>query len=270
MALFVYAPTIRKGTNELMEALDAKRLTRFDGMRFVNKGHPIDFDQKEDVVICWGACVPPIGKMRIFNKSLHFSTALQANKSLQNTRFSARGWMLGDLHPASSNVTIPTSGGEYYVNDYNLGNVVPQRDYPGHVQTYYTMKHEYELVMLGTTPMQATQKTTSRKIHNPDYTYDPATMAHKWYRSEATGWKPTALDLKKIPTVSGIIARFMAKTELDFAVVSVGCSEPDGYNGGGYNYNIIRKLDLAPTLDTPETVDGMVSIIKTWMAGGKG
>lgn len=267
MSLFVYAPTIRKGTNELMEALEAKRLTRFDGMRFVIKGRPVSFDDEEDVIICWGGCVPQIGKMRIFNKSLHFSNPIQMNKNLLSIKPMPKGWTVSELVPSTAVLTPGDT--DYYISDANYGNIVPQRDFPGYAQPYYSLKHEYQLVMMGDTVAQASKKVATLKTYNPDHTrYDPKVHAHRFYKTEETGWKWDVVTNASVPNLCKVAANIMKQTELDFAVLSVGCPDLDGYNSG-YGYNMLRKIELAPELDTVKTVENMVSIIKTWIAGGK-
>lgn len=78
MSLFVYAPTIYPGTRELLDALQAKRLVKHDGMRFLHKGVPISFDSK-DAIVCWGKQVPQVNGVRCLNASYVYPDALTIN-----------------------------------------------------------------------------------------------------------------------------------------------------------------------------------------------
>lgn len=78
---YIYAPVISEGVRELAEALKAKRLVRFDGLNFVNKGKIIEFT-KQDAVICWGYHVPPVPNAVTLNSSYDCVNQLFLNKQL--------------------------------------------------------------------------------------------------------------------------------------------------------------------------------------------
>lgn len=269
MALYVYAPVLNDDAAQLLEALDAKRLRRFDGMRFVNKGMPILFDEKEDTIVCWGAHVPPIGKLRIFNKSLEFANRLILNTNLRKIPFKKAGWHLAEMNPCPN---AREREGHYYASDPEWGNVVSQPDFPGYAQPLYTGKVEYHVTMLGTEAGTASEKVPTLKQYNPDFTtYNPEKHAHKWYRTPKTGWKSSKIEPNSIPTVCSVAKGLMEATELDFAVIHFLCTNTDAYNPGGFGSSIVRKIDTAPALDTPDKLAFVVSAIKTWIVnnGGK-
>lgn len=73
MSLFVYAPKLYPGTRELLDALQAKRLVKHDGMRFLHKGVPIEFGP-QDTIVCWGAHIPAVGKIPCLNSSYTYAS----------------------------------------------------------------------------------------------------------------------------------------------------------------------------------------------------
>lgn len=66
MSIYVYAPNNNANTTALINALGSKRLRTFDGMRFLQKGKPIDF-QKDDAVVCWGRHIPALDYVKVIN-----------------------------------------------------------------------------------------------------------------------------------------------------------------------------------------------------------
>lgn len=78
MSLYIYAPRIIPGTRELIDALQAKRLVKHDGMRFLYKGVPLEFGPS-DAIVCWGAHVPPITNVPCLNTSYNYSNLASLN-----------------------------------------------------------------------------------------------------------------------------------------------------------------------------------------------
>lgn len=261
MATYIYAPKMQAGVPELLSALDAKRLTRFDGMRFTSKGVPLEFNEAEDAIICWGGHVPPIGKLPIFNSSLQFVNQLQLNCHLEKVPFKARMWQPAVM--IRSNVSnLP---GNEYASDPDYGNVVLQPDFPGYVQPFYTMKYEYRALVISGEVKAVTVKTATKKVHTLDYgVYNPDVYSHAYYRTEAFGWVEKPVKLAHVPTVTSIAQKFVTAAELDFAIVYLGCNEIDGYNSG-YSNNIIRKVVTAPTLESEDAISAAVTMLTDWL-----
>jgi hypothetical protein len=66
VSIYIYCPRKSEGAFELVKALDAQRLRRFDGLNFWDKKarfHPA----KGDVIVCWGASVPEMEGLRVLN-----------------------------------------------------------------------------------------------------------------------------------------------------------------------------------------------------------
>src|SRR5688572_33445485 len=78
MGLYVYAPKLTTGVEELIGILQAKRLVRHDGMHFLYRGTPIEF-APTDAIVCWGAHIPPIQNVPVLNANVEYPTLLQLN-----------------------------------------------------------------------------------------------------------------------------------------------------------------------------------------------
>lgn len=78
MSLYIYAPALYPGTQELINILQAKRLIKHDGMHFLRKGTPMEFGA-EDRIVCWGAHIPPIPNVPCLNASYKYSRMLDIN-----------------------------------------------------------------------------------------------------------------------------------------------------------------------------------------------
>lgn len=265
--LYVYAPVIQEGTKELIEALGARRLTRFDGMRFVNKGQPIAFDEKEDTIVCWGSYVPQIGKLRIFNKSLLFPNKHKLNENIGKVVPRSNTYRPGTIIPWTGTLLA----GQYYGNDPDYSYVVPQEDFPGYAQPFYSGKHEYTATVIGGAVQKVSTKAAERKICNSElYTYDSSKHAHAWYRKKEHGWKIEPVNLIHCPNIVAHATKLAAALEFDFVIIGYMCPAIDGYSDG-YGHNVVRKIDPSPLLTNPEQLAFMVSTIKTWITnnGGK-
>lgn len=68
MSIYVYCPRPSNGALELVRALNASRLRRFDGEHFWDKRkrHAL---KEGDVIICWGAIVPELDGVRVLNSA---------------------------------------------------------------------------------------------------------------------------------------------------------------------------------------------------------
>lgn len=63
---YVYCPHRSNGAFELVKALDAHRLRKFDGMDFWDKRKRYTLNPG-DVIICWGATIPELDDVRVLN-----------------------------------------------------------------------------------------------------------------------------------------------------------------------------------------------------------
>ncbi len=66
MSIYLYSPHKTENSIKLAQALDATQLRWFDGLRFVNKGKPINLDPA-DTVVCWGRQLPDLNYVKVIN-----------------------------------------------------------------------------------------------------------------------------------------------------------------------------------------------------------
>lgn len=262
MSLFVYAPTIKPGTRELIEALGAKRLVRFDGMNFVHKGTPLKFDEAEDTIICWGGNVPPIGKLRIFNDSLYFSSHLQTNRALGHMR-------IGHVVPNWRYCPIVEYRGKkegLLIRDPNNGYVIPFENSPTLGQVFASNSHEYKVIMFGDDIINVQVKKPLYKLHNMNTIFVPGVTSNKNVRSKEGGWE-WAPHKGKLVNIPNHLQTIRKQLELDFFIAYVITSNPDA--GGLDDYTYLRKINLSPNLDA-DGVQMYLNLIQKWIKNNGG
>lgn len=82
--IYVYSPARTDTVKMLLSKLPAHRLVRFDGLTFLSKGRPVEFE-KNDVVICWGVKAPRMMEPRILNAHTTYIDDIALNKQLRST-----------------------------------------------------------------------------------------------------------------------------------------------------------------------------------------
>src|SRR5688572_14103869 len=80
---YVYCPRRSNGAFELVKALGAHRLRKFDGIDFWDKQKRYEL-KEGDIVICWGASVPEIEGVRVLNSLDQPFTAFKEWEKLMN------------------------------------------------------------------------------------------------------------------------------------------------------------------------------------------
>lgn len=259
MNLFVYAPEIKKGTMELIEALGAKRLNRFDGMRFTNKGKPTQFDP-QDAIICWGACVPPIPGIKVFNSNLLYPNEKQLNMNLRGLRpYLPKGWTAYDLVPITEGAS---KADEYYYYDGNYGAVVLSKDYKGYCSIFSSKPADYRFTVFANKIIKAEVKIPTKLLYDPNKhtNYNPTKLAHYWYRTLETNW------VYRDITETNVEYAENAKTIIDGLGLNFGIIYISGSSIGIRDTltPIVRKIKLAPELDK-DNVNQYTTLLKTWL-----
>lgn len=271
MSLFVYAPVIKEGTRELIEALGAKRLSRFDGLNFIHKGTPLAFNEKKDTIVCWGASVPPTGKLRIFNNHLTFSSHIQMNTAIGNMVPPEAGWRFIPMLDSP----VRMQPGQLYAKAQLGMHVMPFEGSARLSQQLQRSSQEYRISYFGGTVVKAEKKyPIFNKIYDPisGIKYEPDSMSHRFIRSKAAGWewRECKETLDNIPKV---VSSLQKKLGLDFFVVSILASAKDGninknaMIGGVYNF--IRKITTAPKL-SPMDVTLYKHLLYDWIKSNGG
>jgi hypothetical protein len=263
LALFVYAPVIKTGTRELIEALGAKRLVRFDGLNFVHKGTPLKFDEKNDTIICWGACVPPLGKLRIFNNNLRFSSHEQMHAAIAHIPCATPAWRFCATFP----YTGKSIDGEPYVQDRHYGSVMPFNGSPTKGQTVVPSKQEYRLTIFDDEVIKTEKKYPLLKVHNQNFgPYVQGEMSHRFIRSKECGWEWRTCK-EKLENIPKALKEIKAQLGFDFFIASILTPSNDCINANSYSY--LRRIDLVPELDA-DGVQVFLNLIQKWIKNNGG
>lgn len=155
MSLYVYAPKLYPGTRELIEKLQAKRLLMHDGMRFLNRGVPIDF-KSSDVIICWGQHVPPVDGVTMLNASFQYTDQISINTRLGKI-LKTTGLAAFDLMPMLEKEYVAElqryqafKNGSSKKKKYSpLNGMVPFKEFYGYGSRTYTFSKITKLTMFG-------------------------------------------------------------------------------------------------------------------------
>jgi len=235
MNIYFYAPTLVEGTRELMTALDAKRLVRYDGMTFRSKGKPVTL-AKGDVVVCWGAHVPEIAGIKVINASDKFTTELSINKELVAFPFLVPNsyGVEYSYNPVFCNMQDRTK----LYKDKNIGSVYLTK-YPGYVTAYIAMDKDYR-IFIANGIFVKTQVRTGNKTYKTTF---------------------EDIDPLKIYNFTTAAREFTCKFGLDFCAVDVA-----SFRNSYGPVIAVRKVVSAPKLPDAATVqlykDALLTCIK--------
>lgn len=140
MSTYVYAPILFEGSKDLIEALGAKWLRKHNGMHFIHKGRPMQFDNG-DLIVCWGAHIPKISGVKIVNASAKFHNQIilneQAEQLLSFDNIKAVNLMKFDSDAAY--LTALSRIAKYGILRYtdNYSTLIPTKTFFGYGTRYY-------------------------------------------------------------------------------------------------------------------------------------
>lgn len=255
--LYIVGPN----TQELTNLLQAKRLCRFDGMHFYDKGQRLSFT-KNDTIVCWGRCLPPMEPQRILNSSLTIHDYVDVVATIHAT---GRGGMYAPVvvkgsmnyanipsmpHPLA---TIKPSSKLYNSRTF----LSPDTFAGGHRREVAVTRinNEYEIHFFNNDVIYVRVKVPTLPIAHTEegWAEDKKNLAHPWYKSTQTGWKTVLhegqyMSLSKFDRsyVMDYARELVRQTNLLFCVVYIGTIQ-------GSDYSFIRKITLAPELDSSLT-----------------
>lgn len=251
MGLYIYVPAIRPGTQELIDLIQAKRLHRFDGMHFWYKNNRLAFN-KNDTILCWGRCLPPMEPQRILNSNLTISDYVNVFSYVYLLERAG----LYAIRPAKD-ALFPTS-----IIAHPLDTIKRQRDSSsrtihspdtfsnGFRQTVclVPMLDEYELHVFNNKIIYARTKVATLPIaKSEDAWMLNKDLAHPWYKSTMTGWKTVPYDCDSSflkSNICEVTLKLMKQTGLLFGVTYIGRMVQSP------TYTVFRKTSLTPDLDT--------------------
>ena len=172
--IYVFSPTRSDTVKALLSKLHAHRLVRFDGLSFLYKGRPVEFN-KRDVVICWGVKVPQMLEPRIVNANTVYLDDIALNKNLRHVVVPGSG-------VAYLQVGRYTASGEYDkqlehlrekgITAYGSGNYVPCSHLYGYYYPWFRYEKAHKISVVNGKVISAEQHTYNVKQYtlnqNPD------------------------------------------------------------------------------------------------------
>lgn len=244
MSLYVYCPRRSHGALELVTALDASRLRRFDGIDFWSKQrrHVL---KDGDVVVCWGASIPDIEGIHVLNALDQPSTAFTEWERLRNVGIPTF-YVLRQTRPAS----------QFVPRVQELFRAVD----PSYCIQREEFVSEYRMHSFDKRTIRAGIKTPRHGFTVcPEADWRPgACVAHPWIRSFAGGWDVNYDALTLPPDLRRLAHRAVNTLGLTFGAVDIGL-QSDGRL-------MVLEVDRAPRLEG-KTLMSYVRAITRWAKG---
>lgn len=148
MTTYFYAPVVYDRLKEFITTLGAKRLIRFDGMRFLNKGRPVEFN-KNDIIICWGYHVPTVPNVRMLNSNSMYPNQVLLNIDL-HTRVTRQDYVVGYELIMYKNLVAYNQALFEQRNSTKNVKIVAYKDVPGYGMRRFDINNDYKVhIFLG-------------------------------------------------------------------------------------------------------------------------
>lgn len=190
MALYIYCPRRSTGALELVHALSATRLRRFDGMSFWDKKRKVPL-KSGDVLVAWGAHIPELdGGVRVLNSSDRMGKYQELQKisgSIGHTCTTLTTEQFRSLNPAKRALYLGRLSSHIGGNDL----LAPPRAPDFYVQKD-TFTKEYRIHSFGGKSIRAGEKVVRdgfRLCTDVNEWRPNAGLAHPWIRSFDGGWR---------------------------------------------------------------------------------
>jgi hypothetical protein len=250
MALYVYAPVKYEGTLELVKALGATRLLRYDGLDFWDKKTRMVFNP-EDIIFCWGYCIAPRRDATVINGSYYFNRLNDA--TVFNTFYKLVITSYGTL-----GIINPQFKLSLVSNSFNKGYYIDCKDYPGYASSNMLLGDEYRFDIVNQTVINAEKKVATRVVPKTAKLWesDKDNLAHPFIKSKVNGWEWQSTSDGNLQQQQAL--KIVNRLKLFCATVYI-CRTAKTYDD--YIMDILRKVELARDL-SPEMVNTYAKSIK--------
>lgn len=242
--VYVYCPRKSGGAFELVKALGAIRLRKFDGESFWERGKPTQL-KSDSAVICWGAHLPSLDGVKVFN-----SLETRINKFQEIQKFQAAG--ISTIQ-AGENAGAPT--GSYIAagwlarkfdhvggDDLLLGSKKIDADYWVKKDTF---TQEIRIHSFMGRSIRAGEKVIRDgfKLADSVSSWRPnANLAHPWIRSFDGGWRINYDSFKSTAAQRKIAHTAVKVLGLMFGAVDIAYSS-------NYGSWLVLEVNSAPGLE---------------------
>jgi hypothetical protein len=254
--LYVYCPRKSEGALELLRALNAQRLRKFDGIDFWDKKKR--FQLKEgDQVICWGAVLPELEGIKVLNGVDKPVSKYKELERLSRSNVPVIGFYTTvPKNLINSKLILPR------IDKHQSGrDLIVRPRFPD----FYTLKedfvNEYRIHSFNGKSIRA-----GIKVVRDGFTVAPkeedwklgTTLAHPWIRSFDAGWRVKYDEFKSNGKLRKLAHMAVKALDLTFGAVDIAERE-DG---------VLRVLEVnrAPGIEG-NSVLSYARAIKKWLEG---
>lgn len=251
MSVFVYCPRKSDSAYELVQALGATRLRRFDGRHFWSKNRRIAFTP-QDAIICWGAQCPELEGVRVLNGGEPIPTKFEELQKLYGAGVPTIRVYRG------KNPGFPWYGRR---NNHMGGSDLLE----GGASDYYVLRedvvNEYRIHSFLGKSIKAGQKVVRDGFRLVDHerNWRPnSNLAHPWVRSFDGGWRIRYDNFKSTPQMRKVAAMAVKALGLQFGAVDIGELE-----GGVLK---VFEVNRAPGIEGG-SVESYRGAIQAWLEG---
>lgn len=256
MGMFIYCPRKSTGAMELVHALPAKRLRKFDGIDFWDKRNRMKLTQG-DIVICWGAPLPEFEGLRVLNGAGDYvgkkeEVNILANHGVETVQvYPVTNEYLG--HPKMLHRSNYHIGG----NDI-LGKKLMRPDYLSYkmdfVKEYRIHSFNGKSIRAGIKVPREGFTPVTENLWKPD-----SNMAHPWIRSFDGGWRINYDGFSSNNLMKSVAHKAVSALGLHFGAVDIG-ETADGTM-------IVLEVNRAPGIEG-NSIQSYVRAINRWIENG--
>lgn len=252
MSTYVFCPRKSEGAFELVKALGAVRLRRFDGMDFWDKNRRFKLSP-EDAIICWGANCPDLDGVRVLNGSSGLVNKYEEIMTLSRAGVPTigifpknpgrPGWYARtENHIGGSDLLSGLVQGDYWVQRDTFVN-----EYRIHSFAGRSLRAGRKVIREGFRPMPESQ------AWRPD-----AHMAHPWIKSFDGGWRIRYDGFQSTAAMRSVAHMAVKALGLTFGAVDIGEKEDGTFR--------VFEVNRAPGIEG-NTIASYAEAIGLWLKG---
>lgn len=221
MSTYIYCPRPSQGALELVGALGAQRLRRFDGLDFWKRKSRVSLEAG-DAIICWGAGLPEFEGVRVLNSGPKMTKLRELE-------------LLAPVVPVPTHYAISYAAqvkkygqGTFLERVFNhsggedLLNPPPNPDY---LVLKCSFVREYRLHVFGGRSIRAGQKQIRegfREVPEGEVWRPDVNLAHPWIRSFDAGWRVNYDGFLSTKKLRDLAKRSVEALNLTFGAVDIG------------------------------------------------
>lgn len=254
MTTYVYCPRLSNGALELVKALGATRLRRFDGMDFWDGKKRMKLAEG-DVIICWGTTVPEFEGIRVLN-----AAAAPLNKKDELKALLEAGLpTIVPYSPVNKNVgkiLLPRK-----IHHQGGRDLLITPNQPDYFVLKENFTQEYRIHSFNGRSIRA-----GVKVHREGFTlvteekWQPdSNLVHPWIRSFDGGWRVAYDGFVSTAKMRKLAHLAISTLKLTFGAVDLG-------DLGGTSGLKVLEVNRAPGIEG-NSITAYARAIQRWIGG---